>query len=142
VAPADDRDAMIRASIDAVFNGHDLDGLDNYWAEGLVSHWMGQETLRGLPAWKAGMTGFFTAFPDATYTLDDLFFAGDRGVWRGSWRATQQGTLQGIAPSGKTASWTVIIIGRFAGGRMIEDWVEYDRLGLYRQQGEIPLAEG
>jgi hypothetical protein len=49
---------------------------------------------------------------------------------------------QGIAPSGRTATWTVIIIGRFAGGRIIEDWVEYDRLGLYRQLDEIPLAEG
>lgn len=142
MAPADDKEAMIRAYIDEVFNHHDLDGLDTYWDANLVSHWMGQETLRGLPAWKAGMTGFFSAFPDAAYTLDDLFFAGDRGVWRGSWRATQRGTWQGIAPSGKTAAWTVIIIGRFAGGRMAEDWVEYDRLGLYRQLGEIPLAAG
>jgi predicted ester cyclase len=100
---------------------------------------MGQETLRGLPAWREGMVGFFAAFPDAHYTLDDLFCAGDRGVWRGSWRATQRGVWQGIAPSGHTARWTVIIIGRFADGKMVEDWVEYDRLGLYRQLGAIPL---
>ena len=43
---------MIRRYIEEVFNGHDLDGLDQYWAADLVSHWMGQETLRGLPAWK------------------------------------------------------------------------------------------
>jgi hypothetical protein len=36
----------------------------------------------------------------------------------------------------------VIITGRFAGGKIIEDWVEYDRLGLYRQLGEIPLSGG
>jgi predicted ester cyclase len=84
-------EAMIRAYIEEVFNGHHLDGLNQYWAEDLVSHWMGQTTLRGLPAWREGMVGFFAAFPDATYTLDDLFFAGDRGVWRGSWRATQRG---------------------------------------------------
>lgn len=135
-------EALIRAYIDAVFNGHNLDGLHTYWTDDLASHWMGQETLYGLPAWKAGMTAFFTAFPDAAYTLDDLFFSGERGVWRGSWHATQQGTWEGIAPSGKTATWTVIIIGRFANGKLIEDWVEYDRLGLYRQLGEIPLANG
>jgi predicted ester cyclase len=137
---ADANEAMIRRYIDEVFNGHKLDGLDTYWAEDLVSHWMGQETLRGLPAWKAGMVSFFTAFPDAAYTLDDFFCVGDRGVWRGRWRATQQGTWEGIAPTGKTATWTVIIIGHFADGKMVEDWVEYDRLGLYRQLGLIPLA--
>ncbi len=116
--PADQHERLIRAYITEVFNGHNLDGLDTYWDANLVSHWMGQETLRGLPAWKAGMTGFFAAFPDAAYTLDDLFFAGDRGVWRGHWHATQQGIWQGIAASGKTATWTVTIIGRFAGGKI------------------------
>lgn len=135
-------EAMIRAYIEDVFNRHRLDGLEAYWAEDLTSHWMGQETLHGLPSWRAAMEGFFTAFPDVAYTLDDLFFAGDRGVWRGRWRGTQRGDWQGIAPSGKTAEWTVIIIGRLADGRLVEDWVEYDRLGLYRQLGAIPLAEG
>jgi hypothetical protein len=43
-------EATIRGSIAEVFNRHDLDGLDQYWADDLVSHWMGQTTLRGLPA--------------------------------------------------------------------------------------------
>jgi len=132
-------EAMIRAYIEEVFNGHHLDDLEKYWAEEMTSHWMGQETLRGLAAWREGMAGFLTAFPDATYTLDNLFSAGDRGVWRGSWQATQQGEWEGIAPSGHTARWSVIIIGRFADGKLVEDWVEYDRLGLYRQLGAIPL---
>lgn len=133
-------EAMIRAYIEEVFNGHRLDGLDKYWAEGMTSHWLGQETLRGLPAWREGMEGFLAAFPDAVYTLDDLFCSDDRGVWRGSWQATQRGVWEGIAPSGHTVRWTVIIIGRFGGGKLVEDWVEYDRLGLYRQLGAIPLA--
>ena len=42
--------------------------------------------------------------------------------------------------SGKEADWTAVIIGRFADGRLAEDWVEYDRLGLYRQLGVLPLG--
>src|SRR4051812_50114368 len=83
------------------------------------------------------MEGFFAAFPDAAYTLDDMFFAGDRGVWRGHWRATQQGEWQGIAASGRNVTWTVIIIGRFASGKLIEDWVELDRLRPFQQLGCI-----
>jgi predicted ester cyclase len=138
---AENYEAMIRRYIDEVFNGHELDGLDQYWVADLVSHWMGQETLRGLAAWKAAMVGFFAAFPDAAYTLEDLFVAGDRGVWRGTWHATQRGAWGGVAASGRAVTWTVIIIARFAGDKLVEDWVEYDRLGLFRQLGAIPVTE-
>lgn len=138
---ADTNEDMIRAYIETVFNGHDLSHLETWLAADLVSHWMGQTTLRGLPAWREGMQGFFAAFPDITYTLDDIFFAGDRGVWRGRWHGTQQGPWQGIAPSGQTATWTAVIIGRLQDGKLVEDWVEYDRLGLFRQLGAIPLGK-
>ena len=137
---ADQHETLIRAYIDEVFNGHRLDALGKYWNEDLTSRWLGMETIRGLPAWRAAMEGFFAAFPDAAYTLDDMFFAGDRGVWRGHWQATQQGEWQGIAASGRTVTWTVIIVGRFAGGKLIEDWVELDRLGLFQQLGCIPTG--
>ena len=137
---ANTNEAIIRAYIEAVFNGHDLSHLETWLADDLVSIWMGQTTLRGLPAWREGMQGFFTAFPDITYTLDDIFFTGDRGVWRGHWHGTQRGAWAGIAPSGKTATWTAVIIGRMQDGKLVEDWVEYDRLGLFRQLGAIPLG--
>jgi predicted ester cyclase len=135
--PEDRREAQVRKFLDEVFTGHGLTRLDQYLDADLVSHWLGDRTLHGLPAWKAGMTSFFAAFPDAAYTLDDIFFAGDKGVWRGSWRATQRGEWEGIAPTGRTATWTVIIIGRFEGDRLVEDWVEYDRYNLFRQLGAV-----
>ena len=137
---ADQHEALIRAYIDKVFNGHRLDGLEEYWNDDLTSHWLGMETIRGLPAWRTGMEGFFAAFPDAAYTLEEMFFAEDRGVWRGHWRATQQGQWQGVAASGRRVAWTVIIMGHFAGGKLKEDWVELDRLGLFQQLGCIPTG--
>ncbi len=121
-------EAMILRYIDEVFNGHQLARLETYLAADLVSRWLGDETLHGLPAWKAGMVGFFAAFPDATYTLDDLFFAADKGVWRGTWRATQRGAWEGVTPSGRVATWTAVIIGRFAGGKIVEDWYSADEI--------------
>ena len=67
------------------------------------------------------MANFFDAFPEAAYTLNDLFFAGDKGVWRGTWHATQRKQWEGIPATGRKAKWTVIIIGRFegeSGGRL------------------------
>jgi predicted ester cyclase len=134
-ASRDQHEAMTRAYLEDVFNRHNLPGLDKYMSADMISHWLGDRTLNGMQAWKEGMEGFFTAFPDAAYTLNDVFFAGDKGVWRGTWRATQRGDWEGIAPTGRKATWTVIIIGRFAGGKLAEDWVEYDRYNLFRQLG-------
>jgi predicted ester cyclase len=133
----DGLETQIRKFLDEVFTRHDLTRLDQYLDADLVSHWLGDRTLHGLPAWKDGMASFFAAFPDAAYTLDDIFFAGDKGVWRGTWRATQRGEWEGIAPTGRTAAWTVIIIGRFEGDMLVEDWVEYDRYNLFRQLGAV-----
>jgi predicted ester cyclase len=133
----DRREEQVRNYLDEVFVRHDLTRLEKYLDADLASHWLGDRTLRGLLAWKEAMAGFFAAFPDAAYTLDDLFFAGDKGVWRGTWRATQRGAWEGIAPTGRKATWTVMIMGRFKGDRIVEDWVEYDRYNLFRQLGAV-----
>src|SRR5262245_45877867 len=80
VMPVDQRDAAVRPYLEDVFNGHDLKSLDKYMSEDLVSHWLGDRSLRGIEAWKDAIGGFFDAFPDAAYTLNDLFFSGDKGV--------------------------------------------------------------
>lgn len=135
--PVDQRDAAVRAYLEDVFNGHNLKSLDKYMTGGLVSHWLGDRSLHGIPAWRDAMAGFFDAFPDAAYTLNDLFFSGDKGVWRGTWQATQSKAWEGIPATGRKAKWTVIIIGRFEGEKLAEDWVEYDRYNLFRQLGAL-----
>jgi hypothetical protein len=60
---ADPHEALIRAYIDEVFNGHRLDALDKYWDDDLTSHWLGLETIHGLPGagrWKASSRPFRT----------------------------------------------------------------------------------
>ena len=87
------------------------------------------------------MANFFDAFPDAAYTLNDSFFAGDKGMWRGTWHATQRKEWESIPATGRRAKWTVIII--LAGlieGKLAEDWVEYDRYNLFRQAGALKLT--
>ena len=73
VMPVDHRDAWIRAYLEDVFNGHNLQSLDKYMTENLVSHWLGDRSLHGREAWREAMAKFFDAFPDAAYTLNDLF---------------------------------------------------------------------
>ena len=124
-----EREALVRHYLDEVFNRHDLSGLDKYLDAGSRPR-TGSATGRCMacPPGRRPMAAFLTPFPDAAYTLKDMFFAGDKGVWRGTWRATQAGDWEGIAATGRKATWAVIIIGRFAGDRLVEDWVEYDTI--------------
>ena len=70
--PVDQRDAWVRTYLEDVFNGHNLQSLDKYMTENLISHWLGDRNLQGREAWREAMANFFAAFPDATYTLNDL----------------------------------------------------------------------
>ena len=136
---AEQNGALVHRLIADVFNEHNLSGLESLLAPDLVSSWQGSPPLHGIDAWRKGMEGFFAAFPDAVYTLENLFCTEDRGAWRGHWNATQRGVWQGIAASGRRVTWDVIIPGRFADGKLAEDWVAYDRLGLFQQLGALPL---
>jgi SnoaL-like polyketide cyclase len=65
--PVEQRDAWVRAYLEDVFNGHNLQSLDKYMGENLVSHWLGDRSLHGREAWREAMANFFDAFPDAAY---------------------------------------------------------------------------
>src|SRR5918994_6042217 len=92
--------------------------------------------LLGARRWKASSPPFRT--PPTPWTTCSSPATEASGVATG--RRPQQGEWQGIAASGRNVTWTVIIIGRFAGGKLIEDWVELDRLGLFQQLGCIPTG--
>ena len=76
------------------------------------------------------------AFPDAQRTVeqqvtDDV----QTVVTRWTATGTQQGEFMGIAPTGKQVTMTGISIHRIAGGRIVEEWQEWDSLGLMQQLG-------
>jgi len=59
-------------------------------------------------------------------------------VARWSCRGTHRGDLNGIAPTGKQVMISGVSIARFADGKMVEGWVNWDALGLMQQLGVAP----
>jgi predicted ester cyclase len=57
---------------------------------------------------------------------------------RQTWRGTHTGNFLGIPPTGKQVAFTSTEVYRVAGGRLAEEWVELDMLGLLQQLGAIP----
>jgi hypothetical protein len=57
----DQRAAWVRAYLEDVFNGHNLQSLDKYMTANLVSH---TGACMGPEAWREAMANFFDAFPE------------------------------------------------------------------------------
>lgn len=79
-----------------------------------------------------------TAFPDLEFTIGDMIAEGDTVTMRWTSRGTHRGPLLAIAPTGKKATVSGMTIGRFAGGKLVEGWVNWDALGLLQQLDVVP----
>jgi predicted ester cyclase len=78
------------------------------------------------------------AFPDRHFTVEEMVAEGDKVSARFTMRGTHEGEMRGIAPTGKAVIMTGIDIIRLREGKMVEDRVEVDQLGMMQQLGVIP----
>lgn len=132
--------AILRRCFEEGWNQGNLAIFDELIATDFLYH--APET-RGLEAFKQLTTAEMAAFPDLQITIEDMIAEGDKVVVRYTFRGTQEGETQGIPPTGKHVTVTGICICRCAGGQIVEEWENWDDLGLLQQLGAIPpLGEG
>jgi steroid delta-isomerase-like uncharacterized protein len=96
--------------------------------------------IEGLETYKKGMAGFHASFPDARFTVEELICQGAKVAARWTLRGTQLGEYQGRPPSGRTMTVTGVSIFRIADGKIQENAVSMDRLGMQQQLGLLPAA--
>jgi predicted ester cyclase len=81
---------------------------------------------------------FLAAFPGLHHAIEDQFADGDRVASRIVVRGTHQGDLMGLSPTGKDVEFNAIYIHRIVDGRIVEQWVVSDSMGMMQQLGAIP----
>ena len=94
--------------------------------------------VRGHAALKAYVTRNRAAFQDFQVTVDDVFAAGEKVAVRWTGRGIHRGEYGGIAPTDTRVSVTGINILRLAGGKLAEEWMNFDALGLQQQLRASP----
>lgn len=130
--------AVVRRYAEQVWNGGDLTAVEEFIAPDYVRHDPGLPMeVRGPDGVRAVIVAYRTALPDLHLTLDDTLADGDKVVLRLDVRGTHQGDLMGIPPSGRAVEITAIEIFRLDGGKIVEQWVAVDNLGLMRQIGAL-----
>jgi steroid delta-isomerase-like uncharacterized protein len=112
---------------------------DELLAPNYVLHFAGSpEPLSGIEAAKQFHIVYLTGFPDLQVTVEDLVAQGEKVVSRWTGRATHAGSFMNIPPTGRRVTVTGIAIVRLEGGKIAEEWVNFDALGLLQQLGVIP----
>ena len=128
---------MIRWSLE-MWGGGNLALVEELASPDYVYRAPGIEEVRGAKAFKELVTFYRTAFPDLSNTIEDQVAENDTVVTRGTTHGTHKAPLGNIPASGKRITVPWVMISRFDGEKIAEEWEVYDSLGLMRQIGAIP----
>lgn len=130
---------IARREIKELLEGGDPTALDELISEDYVSYDPAlPEPVRGRDGLRALVEGYRAAFGGLNVRVEDQVAEGDKVVTRWTATGSHDGELFGVAPTGKDLEVTGISIERLKDGRVVEDWTNWDALGLMRQLGVVP----
>jgi predicted ester cyclase len=122
--------ALVRRVIEELFTKHNVELIDEFFPD-CVYRAPAVGELRGEAS-------VLAAFPDGRWTVEDQLAEGDKVVTRWSFTGIHRGNLMGIAPTGKQVTTSGVMIDRIVGGKIAEEWEEYDALGMMQQLDAVP----
>ena len=119
----------------SLVNSGDIDAAVGCLADDFAGYFTGMaEPVRGPEGFKQMYQYFIQpSFPDQQITIDEELAVGDRVGVQVHWTATHQGDFLGIPPTGKTITVAGTGIFRVADGKIAEEWMQEDFLGIYQQ---------
>jgi predicted ester cyclase len=131
-------------TLDDAWNAQDWDTFDSRHAENVAVYWPGQpEPTRGGPAHRAESIEFFKTFPDSHVGNDPYKVLFGQGEWTCS-VARFTGTMKGpmkrpdgttIPPTNKRFEVEFCTVAHWQNGKIVEERLFYDLVGLMRQIG-------
>lgn len=117
------------------------DLLDDVLTDEVVLHDPHLTDIQGHERVAHYYASFHDAFPDITFTVDDLVMTGDRVTIRWTAEGTHDADFWGIAPTGNTIHLSGIDIVRVEDGQITEVWTVYDSATLLQQLDiELPVT--
>ncbi len=103
-----------------------------------VRHDPNMPEVRGVEGETALVEMYLAAFPDLRFTIEHLIAEDDLVLARLTARGTHRGELMGIPASGRQVTVAAMELYRLDDGKIAEQWVTMDVLGLLQQLGAIP----
>ncbi|HZQ64863.1 MAG TPA: ester cyclase [Gaiellaceae bacterium] len=131
--------AINRTVLERVWGGGEVELLDDIVGPGYVFNDPSLPApMRSAAEEKALIAKFRSAFPDLSFEIHDELAIGDRVAQRWTVRGTHEGEFDGLPPTGDTIELSGMSFVRFADGKLVEVWTNWDLLGLLRAIGAVP----
>ncbi|MEM4290433.1 MAG: ester cyclase [Nitrososphaerota archaeon] len=138
---AEQNKTVVRKIIEEVNRDHSDSNIDNilskFYSGEFVYHGTGAGETLDRNGIKEFLSIYFAAFPDMNLEIQDLVAEGDKVVYRMTAKGTHKGDLIGIPATGRTFSVRTIGIMMFKDGKVVEEWENFDELGVFRQLGLV-----
>jgi steroid delta-isomerase-like uncharacterized protein len=138
-AMSEENKALVRRYFEEIWDKGNLDLIDELFTTNFVRHGptATEGEVRGQEGFESLVSSYRTGLPDLRIPIEDQIAKGDRVVTRWRARGTHQGELMGNAPTGNPATVTGILVDRINGGKIEEEWADYDTLHLMQQIGAV-----
>src|SRR5262249_39818940 len=138
--------AMVRRYFEEVVDKRNLDIHNEIVTTDCIIHRQeASKPIRGLEAFKQMLKNNHQVYSKFATTIHDLIAEEDRVACRLSHRAVNRGEwtsrIGRHAVAGKTVSWPAIAVFRIRDGRIAEEWVSRDELGMLIELGVVAPAE-
>jgi steroid delta-isomerase-like uncharacterized protein len=134
---------LARRELQELWSEGNLAVADEIFAPNFVSHQHsrpGAQDVHGIEAYKDFVRQVHEAFPDLHYVLEDQIAEADKVMSRNVATGTHKGPQMGIEPTNKRAQWAGISIDRIEQGKIVENWVSWDMMGMLQQLGVVSLS--
>jgi predicted SnoaL-like aldol condensation-catalyzing enzyme len=87
---------------------------------------------------KTFLRSFLGAFPDSSFTIDEMIAEGDCVATKKTFTGTHLADFGDIPATGKRVTLQYVDIMRLRNGRIVEHWLSMDQLSFLQQLGVVP----
>ena len=115
-----------------LLNTGQVDAFDSVLAQSYVDHY-DLTSGRGPEPEKEFVRMVRIAFPDASWTIEDIVVDGNTVAVRLTFEGTQQGEFLGIAPRGRSVAMPAMVFMKVSEGKIGDTWLLRNRPLLIEQ---------
>ena len=127
--------AIVRRFFEELLSTDNFAVADEILSPDFRFYFAGSPVAMDLESYMEFLVARRAAFPDRRFIVEDMIGEGDKVSARFTMRGTHKGEFRGIAPSGTELTMTGIDMTRISEGKLVEDRVEVDQLGMMQQLG-------
>jgi steroid delta-isomerase-like uncharacterized protein len=133
--------AVARRFLEDILNHGNLAAIPDVIAPDWVNNDQSLPPMRGHEGARQLVMIFRTGLPDFHLAIEDLVAEDDKVAFHCVATGTHTGELLGVPATGKTVRVTVTGILHLANGKLVENRVNFDALGLMQQIGVVPTPQ-